>query len=253
MHRLLHARRAATRMWRARLRTPKRGTARASGTRARSPSRGWPPSKVVEDAGGARYEDCQRCSEELPLNRQTSSSTKTTERRTPVGIDQVAASSDGTFVRIGERTPQPARRFPAARPTSATDRLSVPGAALATSPSTRGPIGCSLESTRSPPPRYNVRRAATATLAPPPMMAIGHSCSLPSPSKHIRAPTDVSEDARRTSSRARSSQAVGLERVPPPRTSATEGFPQRPARAGFPGPDARRGLPIRLPQATTSR
>jgi hypothetical protein len=63
-------------------------------TRARSLARGSPPSKFVEDADSALYKDCRRCSEELPLNRTAPSSAKTTERRTPVGISQVAPSSE---------------------------------------------------------------------------------------------------------------------------------------------------------------
>jgi len=95
-------------------------------TRARSTALGLPPSKFVEDAGSARYEDCQHCSEELPLNRHDACQHQDTEGRTPVGIGQVAPSSAVTFVRIGERTPQPARRPPVAKPTSAAEGLSAP-------------------------------------------------------------------------------------------------------------------------------
>ncbi len=56
-------------------------------TRARSPSLGFPPSKVVEDARSARYEDCQDSREEnFRSTGTTSASAKTTERRMPVGI-----------------------------------------------------------------------------------------------------------------------------------------------------------------------
>jgi hypothetical protein len=84
---------------------------------------------------------------------KTFSSAKTTGTRIPVGIVQVAMSANHTLARIRQLPPHPARRFPASRPTPASESVPFPELRSRQCRWTQGPSARSLESTRSPPPR----------------------------------------------------------------------------------------------------
>jgi hypothetical protein len=105
---------------------------------------------------------------------KTFSSAKTTGTRIPVGIVQVAMSADHTLARIRELPPHPARRFPASRPTPASE--SVHSRSCARDNAAGRKVPALVHSNRLALRRRGTMvrlRGGTATTAPPPTMAIG--------------------------------------------------------------------------------